>query len=47
VEREDPKFWAYLPAKKVTAGEDGDGEVLREAMATPAAIPETVSTDGE
>jgi hypothetical protein len=47
VEREDLKFWAYLPAKKVTAGEDDDGEVLREAMATPAALPQIVSADGE
>jgi hypothetical protein len=47
VEREDPEFWAYLPTKKVTAGEDGDGKVLREAMATPVAVPEMVSADGE
>ena len=47
VECEDQKFWAYLPAKKVTVGEDGNGEVLREAMATPAAILEMVSIGGE
>jgi hypothetical protein len=38
---QDPKYWGYTPPKRVQAGEDGDREVLRDAMASApcTAIP--------
>ena len=32
MENADPKHWAYVPPMKLVAGEDGDVEVLREAL---------------
>jgi hypothetical protein len=47
IEALDPKHWSYVPAAKATVGEDGNGEVLRDAMAAAATDPTTVVDLGE
>lgn len=48
VERADPKHWTYVPPARPVPGEDGDAEVLREALAvqTEAACSASEGDDG-
>jgi hypothetical protein len=46
-ESQDPKYWGYIPPKLVQAGEDGDGEVLRDAMASAPSTANPLGETGE
>ena len=51
LESADPKHWAYVPPPKPVPGEDGDAEVLREAldaqMEGESASSEDINNDGD
>ena len=53
IEGEDPRFMAYSPPARPVRGEDGDGEVMREAVTTSIdsgeeeRLPETLNQDVE
>lgn len=47
VESNDPKYWAYVPPKKATTGDDGDGEALRDAMVDTDANDNVVHLEDE
>jgi hypothetical protein len=47
VEAEDPSHWSYIPPPKPTACDDGDGEVIRDAVFGEIGYERAVSTGDE